>query len=205
MTTPWTITPDWAGETVAVLASGPSMNRATADDLKQFRRIAVNHTFQLAPDADMLVALDLDSKLWAAAKNFSGLRVCGVSSDDIDALYAGQMYQRVEMGPCDVIELHNSGLAAIRIAAAMGAARIVLAGFDPDVPGHFAGRPEATPGQPQHAALSVGLRALISELRAAGVVVDRYQPATPPAPSSGTPAAVPPPAAQGRRRRGRGA
>ncbi len=177
MTTPHKITPDWAGQTVAVLASGPSMSQAVADALASHRRIVVNYTFLLAPGADMLVALDLDRQLWADAAGFAGLRVCGVPSDEVDALFVGHLYERIEMEPGHVIETRNSGLAAIRIAAAMGAKRIILAGFDPEQGGHFEGRPHLD-GVPEgeYVGLVAGLAAITAELAAQGIPVERYAP-----------------------------
>lgn len=166
MTIPWKITPIWGGLTVAVLASGPSMNQAVADQLRKHKCIVVNHTYRLAPWADMMVALDANLPLWDGAKDFRGMRVCGVDCDKIDALYAGQMHERVKLGPVHTIEILNSGLAAIRIAAAMGVGRIILAGFDPD---------RAPTGK--YVGLAQGLDALIAELRASGVSVERFVPA----------------------------
>jgi hypothetical protein len=39
MTTTWKIPPDWQGQTVAVLASGPNMSQEVADALREHRRI----------------------------------------------------------------------------------------------------------------------------------------------------------------------
>lgn len=167
MTTAWKIEPDWLGETVAVLASGPSMSKQVAEQLRQYKCIVVNHTHKLAPWADMLVALDLNLPLWADASDFAGIRVCGVQSDKVDALYVGPMYERVQLSPMHNIEILNSGLAAIRIAERMGASTIILAGFDPEL------NREKYPG------LVEGLTALIKELAARGIIVERYTAAAP--------------------------
>lgn len=188
MTTPWNIKPLWQGEAVAVLAGGPSMNAAVAAELRKHRCIVVNHAHLRAPWADMLVVLDLNLPLWAAASAFAGMRVCGVSSDLVDALYVGPMYERVAMGTNHNIEIHNSGLAAIRIAAAMGAKSIILAGFDPELaPGRYAG-------------LAQGLAALIAELRGRGIVVERHVAGTGCAPAPERSAAVEKSIARARRR-----
>lgn len=181
MTTPWKITPDWAGQTVAVLASGPSLTPEVVRALAKHRCIAVNYSFVAAPDADMLVALDLNMQFWTAAADFAGLRVCGVASDDVDALYAGPRYERIEMTPGHIIEARNSGLAAIRIAAEMGAARIILAGFDPETAAHFEGRPnvEAEPVAGRYPGLVEGLAGMVAELRAKGIAVEFYAPPAP--------------------------
>ena len=54
----WTVPRMWEGQTVAVLASGPSLTPALAQRLRVHRTIAVNHAHRLAPWADMLLALD---------------------------------------------------------------------------------------------------------------------------------------------------
>lgn len=172
MTTPWTITPDWQGETVAVLASGPSMSAEIAEALRSHRTIAVNFACRAAPGADILVALDGN---WPQEfRDFAGLRVTGVADDDLDALYAGPFWERVRLAPSHEIEFRNSGLAAIRIAATLGATRIILAGFDAPVRyGHFYDD-EVDTGE--YVGLAAGIATLTAELAARGVAVERYAP-----------------------------
>lgn len=191
MTTPWKIETIWRGQTVAVLGSGPSMTEQAVAELRKYRCIAVNHQYLRAPWADMMVALDLNLPLWFGARNFGGMKVCGVSSDKVDALYVGAMHERVVLGQLHRIEIMSSGLAAIRIAAAMGAARIILSGFDPEraPAGKYIGHAEA-------------LAALIKELGAKGIVVERHAPATADRPSPALPLR---PANSGRRKRGKAA
>jgi hypothetical protein len=175
MTQPWTITPDWQGETVAVLASGPSMSAEVADALRGHRCIAVNYAVRLAPWAHMVVALDMDPDLDAALAEFDCLRVTGNVSEDLDGLYAGQWWERVRLAPNHEIEIRNSGLAAIRIAAAMGAARIILAGFNPESRGHFYDDEVDTGDRPDpYIGVAAGLAAMTAELQARGIVVERY-------------------------------
>ena len=172
MTTTWKITPDWQGQTVAVLASGPNMSQEVADALREHRRIVVNFTHRLAPDADMLVAMDGN---WPQElRDFAGLRVTGVLDDDLDALYIGPRWERVQMAPGHEIEVHNSGLTAIRIVAQMGASRIILAGFDPENPRHWYDD-EVDTGN-VYTGLSKALEALTAELQAKGITVETYIP-----------------------------
>lgn len=172
MTTPWKPDGSWKGATVAVLASGPSMSADVAESLREHRTIAVNHSHRMAPWADMLVALDGN---WPQSfREFAGMRVTGVKDDELDALYAGPMYERVQFRPGHAIEIRNSGLSAIRIAAGMGAARIILAGFDyPGVLGHFYDD-EVDTGD--YIGLREGLEALTAELRVRGIAVEHYEP-----------------------------
>ena len=169
MTTAWKIPPDWQGQTVAVLASGPNMSQEVADALREHRRIVVNYTHRLAPDADMLVAMDGN---WPQEyRDFAGLRVTGVQDDDLDALYIGPRWERVQLAPGHEIEIHNSGLTAVRIAALMGASRIIMAGFDPENPRHWYDDHVDTGG---YVGLSQALQAIEAELTAKGVIVERY-------------------------------
>ena len=93
MTTPWTITPEWAGETVAILGAGPDMTAELAETARGYKTIAVNRAVKFAPWADMFVALDPHHPFWEEAENvgFKGIRVCGIECD-IDARYPGMMY-----------------------------------------------------------------------------------------------------------------
>ena len=167
MTTTWKITPDWQGQTVAVLASGPNMSQEVADALRKHRRIVVNFTHRLAPNADMLVAMDGN---WPQElRDFAGLRVTGVQDDDLDALYIGPRWERVQIAPGHEIEVHNSGLTAVRIAAQMGASRIILAGFAPETPGHWYDNQ-----QDAYTGVAQGLAAIEAELTARGVIVEHY-------------------------------
>jgi hypothetical protein len=172
MTTTWKITPDWQGQTVAVLASGPNMSQEVADALREHRRIVVNHTHRLAPDADMLVAIDGN---WPQEfRDFAGLRVTGIKDDTLDALYIGPRWEPVRLDANTVIEIHNSGLTAVRVAAQMGASRIILAGFDPENPRHWYDD-EVDIGN-VYTGLSKALEALTAELQAKGITVETYIP-----------------------------
>lgn len=166
MTTAWQPQGQWKGATVAVLASGPSMSAELAQSLREHRTIVVNFACRAAPWADMLVALDGN---WPQElREFAGMRVTGVADEDLDALYVGHRSERIMLTPSHQIEVRNSGLMAVRIAAEMGAARIMLAGFDPG---------EAPPGE--YPGLAEGLRAITSELQARGLVVEHAQPLAP--------------------------
>lgn len=170
MTTTWTITPEWQGQTVAVLASGQNMSQEVADALREHRRIVVNYTHRLAPDADMLVAMDGN---WPQEmREFAGLRVTGVQDDSLDAIYIGPRWERVQLAPGHQIEIHNSGLTAVRIAAQMGAARIILAGFEPETPGHW--YDNEVDSSNFYTGLAQALQDLTVELQAKGVKVETY-------------------------------
>ena len=160
----------WEGETVAVLASGPSMDQALADSVKQHRRICARRSFRFAPDADMLVTLDgpCDAEFWEEAKTFAGLLIIGFECDEADALYLSLPHERITLGEGHVIELRNNGLAAIRVAAMAGAARILLLGFDRGL--YEQRENNVAIGL---IGLEEGLDALIAELRAKGIEIER--------------------------------
>lgn len=128
----WTVPRLWEGKTVAVLASGPSMSQAVADQVRAAGApaIAINNTYLLAPWADMLYAAD--AAWWAAhpaAADFDGLRV---TVQDV----RGTLKLRCS-GP-DGFDPHpgavrsggHSGHQAVHIAMHAGASRIILCGFD---------------------------------------------------------------------------
>lgn len=167
MTTRWAVPPDlWAGETVAVMC--PGVDQALADSVRQYKRVAVRRAFQFAPDADMILSLDgptgsLDDWFWNDASDFQGLKVCGTECD-VDALYPGMLYETVTIAPDHTIEIRNNGLAAIRIAAMAGAAKILLLGFDVD-------RYEAAH---DFVGLAQGLEQITAELRGNGIEVEKW-------------------------------
>lgn len=187
MTTRW-IPPSWTGETVAILATGPSMTQALADSLRKHRTIAVNHAFRLAPWADALMALDGGFYL-DEFKTFAGIRLCGCEDEAIDAFYVGKMWERVPIGVNHEIEMRNSGAAAIRCAALTGCSRILLAGFNPETSAHF---PEAAdaderPADEPYPYLAECLAHVIREVRAQGIEVE-YVAGAPVEPVVDTPA-----------------
>ena len=157
MTTPYTIEKIWPDATVAVLGNGPTLAAdlaaATFDHC-----IAANSAILHKPDADMLVSIDGN---WPVeADSFTGLRIVGIESD-ADALFVPMPYERVTLGPGNVIELRNNTLSAIRIAAQAGAATILLLGFDTEAYEEIHNFP----------GLTIALASLVAELQAQGVSV----------------------------------
>lgn len=124
---------------MAVLASGPSMSQAVADAVKHLPRIAVNNTYQLAPDAEIIYASD--AAWWKAnpeALKCPGLKVSvnarrGVRHPLTPAAvhtldHAGR--HGFDSRPSHLVTMNNSGGAAIHVAVHARAARILLLGFD---------------------------------------------------------------------------
>lgn len=176
MTTPWKVPQCWQGQTVAVLASGPSMSQELADSVRHLPRIAVRRAHRLAPDADMVLALDgpPNEGFWPELEQsgFAGIRICGVECD-LDAMYLHLPHERVVLGAGNIIETRNNGLAAIRVAAMAGASKILLLGFDPETNGHFYDA-ITDPGYSGewYPGLTAGLAALFAELRGQGIDIE---------------------------------
>lgn len=132
---PWSIPPMWAGATVAVLASGPSMSQAVASQVRAagIPAIVINTTHRLAPWAAMLYAADVE--WWhhpsnADARSFAGLRVsCQPVGAGVLQLRNVGAVGYVDLPDC-VHTLGNSGGQALQIAIKAGAARVLLCGFD---------------------------------------------------------------------------
>ncbi len=155
----------WQGETVAILGAGPDMTSELAQKAREHKTIAVNRAIKFAPNADMFVALDPHHPFWDSAKDFKGIKICGVECD-YDAYYIGMMYEKVEITPGHVVEIRNNALAAIRIAYLAGAKKIILLGFDPD-------RYEEIHAHTGFYGLKQGLEQITDELRSKGIEIER--------------------------------
>jgi hypothetical protein len=104
----------------AILCPGPSMSKAVADSVRHLRVIAVNNAFELAPDAEALVANDM--AWWnknPKAKDFAGRKF---STNRIKGV------ERIESK--HVNTPHASGVVALEVAKILGATRILLFGAD---------------------------------------------------------------------------
>lgn len=181
MTTKWKPDGLFAGKTVAVLASGPSLTQELADAVRHLPRICARWAIKRAPDADMVIAIDPppNEGFWPyALENFKGLKI---TSGEMDTLPAEVMsyWHRWEMVtisevPSHVIEFRNNGMSAIHIAEQGGAAKILKLGFDPQDPRHFyddvVGYPDIHDNE-WYWGLQKGLEQLDKKLRANGIEV----------------------------------
>ena len=113
----------------------------------------------------MFVALDPHHPFWDSAKDFKGIKICGVECD-YDAYYIGMMYEKVEITPGHVVEIRNNALAAIRIAYLAGAKKIILLGFDPE-------RYEEIHAHTGFYGLKQGLEQITAELISKGIEIER--------------------------------
>jgi hypothetical protein len=137
----WSVPRLWPGRTVAILASGPSMSQAVADQVHAagIPAIAINDTYRLAPWADMLYAAD---EAWwlrhPAALDFAGLKVSVGTIKGVHRL-RNTGVTGFDPDPGCLRTGSNSGYQAVHIAAHAGASRILLCGFDMQG-AHFFGR-----------------------------------------------------------------
>lgn len=163
MTIPWTVSREWAGETVAILASGPSMCAEQAQQLQgKCRVIAVNNQGiptlvngalcpAFAPWADILYAAD--ATWWRKnpeALNFAGRKVTIRPENPVDEKRLPTVYSLQNGGcsgfddrPTHIRTGGNSGYQALHLAAHLGVKRALLLGFDmrpaPDGQEHWFG------------------------------------------------------------------
>lgn len=129
--------PDWKGQIVAIVASGPSAGTLDLAALEGHAKvIAVNRSHELVPFADLLYAAD--HEFWRAnlaARDFPGLKL----SQDPSAVRQFGLHPVRVRGPRHQILTDqagvvgnggNSGFHAVNLAVQFGARRIVLIGFD---------------------------------------------------------------------------
>lgn len=182
MTTKWEVPPGlWAGKTVAIIGSGPSINQELADAVRHLPRICARYGIKWAPDADMVVAVDSfpnigvpmsgtagpDPGFWPyALANFPGLKVCGTETDELppEVMFFWHRWELVTVSvvPSHVVEFRNNAMSAIHIAERAGAAKILLLGMDPEIYDQKTG-----------CFLTAGLAQITAELQVNGIEVDR--------------------------------
>lgn len=132
--------PNWQGETVVVVATGPSVSDVPLEIGKgRAKFLAVKDAWKLCPWADVLYACD--HHWWEAHKGvvpFEGLRLA-FDRRTIEK-WGGMPFRKVEIVKHKVDFLFdevgrigwggNSGFHAINLAAQFGALKIILVGFD---------------------------------------------------------------------------
>lgn len=130
-----TITKEWAGETVAIFASGPSMAAEHAEMCRGVCRVIAinNQSFDCAPWADVIWASDFkwwqkyaDLALPLPGRKFHVLQ--GQSYPGVETLL--QSHQTFDDRPGYISCGGNSGYAALCLAVKYGAKRVLLYGYD---------------------------------------------------------------------------
>ncbi len=169
-------------QTVAVLASGPSMSREVADSTREMPRIAINTTYQLARDADIFYGADA---LWWREyeddlRDLPGLKVSiesnrGVHPNCPDFVrvmrWGGN--NGFDDRPGYMRSGTNSGCQAVHLAATLGAKKILMFGFDMHGM-HWHGKhpmPLANPNDHAHRRFIKQFALLAPELKQRGIEV----------------------------------
>ncbi len=127
----------WEGETVIIVASGPSFDEAQREAVMAsgLRTIVVNNMWAAIPTADLLYAAD--GKWWRSveaptAEQFQGLRV--TPARDVPGSHrVGVEHVTNNVFSDDprwISNGRNSGFQAIGLARHLGVRRIILVGFD---------------------------------------------------------------------------
>lgn len=127
--------PDWRGQSCAIIASGPSAKKAPIELLRgKARVIAINESWQLCKWADVLYGCD--GKWWAMQKgvpDFRGLKFAAeatlyqdIRRVNVDARSNTLCVDR----PGYLGAGGNSGFQALNLAVQFGTTRILLIGFD---------------------------------------------------------------------------
>lgn len=134
----------WLGSTIVCIGAGPSLTLHDVDVCRgRARVIAVKDAIRLAPWADVLYGAGADVGRWWARNgeglaSFAGLRF---TLDPAASRWATVLRQTgftgLESDPSGLRTGKNSGYQAINLAVHLGAAKIVLLGFDmqPDAKG----------------------------------------------------------------------
>ncbi len=163
----------WTGETVAILATGPSLCQEDVDYVKgKARVICVNDSWRLAPWADALYACDpawwrwhdgvksFDGPKWSIAHEAWSDRLRKSFPDVARLKNTGET--GLEVDPAGLRTGRNSGYQAINLAVHYGARRIVLLGYDlqrTDGKAHFFGNhPQAGQNAPSPRSFRISRR-----------------------------------------------
>ncbi len=141
----WSVPRLWPGSTIACLGGGPSLTQVQVDTLHgRARVIAVNDAWRLAPWVEVLYACDWRWWLkYVGVPDYSGLKVTlSNSRGHLDAHPDIQVLENtgtegLEHDPGGLRTGRNGGYQAINLAVHLGAARILLLGYDmkPDASG----------------------------------------------------------------------
>lgn len=132
--------PDWRGRAVALVAAGPSANKAGVEQLRgRMLVFAIKQGIDLAPWADAVYGCD---KPWWEHKRglpkFGGLKLAweqeppGALYPDVRPIIIGHKKDdqlRLDE-PCVIGSGGNSGFQALNLALQFGASRLLLIGFD---------------------------------------------------------------------------
>lgn len=125
----------WPGSTIVCLGGGPSLTQADVDLCRgRARVIAINDAYKLAPWADVLYACD--DRWWdwhKGVKSFTGLKYSMTAKTgkwpNVQRLRNDGPHGLC-LTPTGLRTGRNGGYQAINLAVHLGAARILLLGYD---------------------------------------------------------------------------
>lgn len=134
----WTPEPIFKGETVFVLASGPSLTQNVCDRIRGRNAIVVNKSFRLAPWAAVWFFTDghiyeshrEDVRTWAGEVVTLSRAAKREQPDKVKRLKGEWTKGFPPIGSPIIRQGRSSGHTAISVAAALGASLIPLLGFD---------------------------------------------------------------------------
>jgi hypothetical protein len=172
----------WPNSTIVCLGCGPSLTAAdVALASERAKVIAINDTVQIAPSADVLYSSD---QSWIRSRNgvpaFTGLKFSVEQRQGHNPLKKWPAFQVLKnsgerglaVDPTELRTGENSGYAAINLAVHLGAARVVLLGYDmsrgPKGERHFDGDKGGTEGYLRYRR---AFSTLVEPLAQAGVTV----------------------------------
>jgi hypothetical protein len=175
-----TVRREWPGATVVLLGGGPSLTAADVGRVRGCGRvIAVNDGYRLAAWADALYGCDAEWWGWhRGVPTFAGLKYALEPQPtvwpDVQVL-RNTGPTGLETDPTALRTGRNSGYQALNLAVHLGAARVLLLGFDlsPDRNGreHWFGRHPAERAPSPYADMRACFDTLVEPLAAAGVTV----------------------------------
>jgi hypothetical protein len=129
---------DWRGETVAIVASGPSVKKKEIELLRgRVKLIAIKQNYDLAPWCD--VVYGCDAPWWKyrhGLPEFKGLKLCydrraADQFKDVHAIEIDRKQHHILTDKAGTIgSAGNSGHQALNLAVQFGAKRILGLGYD---------------------------------------------------------------------------
>lgn len=129
----------WAGQRAFIMASGPSLTRDVAERVRGRRTIVINSSYPLAPWADILFFTDnswfvnhkADVMAWPGEVMTLSRHAKRDAPERVKRLQGETRPQGFpHVGAAVVRQGTSSGHSAIGLAVALGAAEIVLLGYD---------------------------------------------------------------------------
>lgn len=128
----WSAPRLWPGETIFLLGGGPSLQGFDATKLAGRRVIALNSSWALMPDADVLLAPDRRWWRWNKGKiGFRGDHRITTQPEAPAGVHLMEYGGREGLSADPwCLKGRNAGHQGINLAVHLGAARIVLLGFD---------------------------------------------------------------------------